>query len=336
MTTGTSLAELLEALREWLLANPNGDLQDFAAEHDTTPQELAEGWNTYFAQADFSRNYDLDTTTSQSGAQGATQAAQAAPAYTPSEPPPYGSSNEEYAQYLTQEVNNFQEFTTVNNITNNIEDNSFNQQIIGSDVDQEIDIDNSDNTVGDEGVLIRDSELDDTNVNTGDVGDEGVLQQGDENVANTGDVSASDGGAASVFGDASTVGSGNENFGSGQQGVNAAVGDGNQQANQQQDNDTDIEVGDTTGGSASADGGDGGRGGDGSGGDGGAGGDGGDVRDVSDLDDFRDVTSGAGGDGGSGGTGVGGSADGGAGGTADGGDAEVDIDVDNTQEIDFS
>jgi hypothetical protein len=99
MTTGTSLAELLEALREWLLANPNGDLQDFAAEHDTTPQELAEGWNTYFAQADFSRNYDLDTSTSQSGAQGATQAAaQAAPAYTPSEPPPYGSITDEYAQ----------------------------------------------------------------------------------------------------------------------------------------------------------------------------------------------------------------------------------------------
>src|SRR5687768_15140729 len=108
MTAGiTNMGELLEALRTWLLANPNGDIQDFAAEHDTTPQELTEGWNTYFAQADFSRNYDLDTT--QSGSQGATQAAtqaaaSSAPAYVPSEPPPYDASPQEYVQYLTQEV----------------------------------------------------------------------------------------------------------------------------------------------------------------------------------------------------------------------------------------
>jgi hypothetical protein len=218
MTAGiTNVAELLEALRAWLLTHPDGDLQDFADEYDVTLPELSEGWTTYFAQADFSRNYNLDT--AQSGTQGASQAAaqsaaQAAPAYTPSEPPPYGSSPEVYKEYLTQEVNNFQEFTTINNI----EDNSFNQQIIaGGDVDQDIDIDNSENTADDGGVIIDDSELDDTNVNTGDVGDEGVLQQGEDNVANTGDVTASDGGAGSVFGDATTVGSGNENFGSGQQ-----------------------------------------------------------------------------------------------------------------------
>ena len=334
MTTGTSLAELLEALREWLLANPNGDLQDFAAEHDTTPQELAEGWNTYFAQADFSRNYDLDTTTSQSGAQGATQAAaQAAPVYTPSSPPPYNASPEEYEQYLTQEVNNFQEFTTINNITNNIEDNSFNQQIIaGGDVDQDIDIDNSENTAEDGGVIIDDSELDGVNLNTGDVGEEGVLQQGDGNVANTGDVNASDGSAGSVFGDATTIGSGNDNFGSGQQGVNVAVGDGNQQANQQQDNETTVELDDVdvTGGDANADGGDGGVGGAGSGGAGGDGGDGGDA------DGTFDPVGGSGGGGGAGGAGTGGSADGGDGGFAEGGDAGIDIDASNNQDIDFS
>jgi hypothetical protein len=353
MTTGTSLAELLEALREWLLANPNGDLQDFAAEHDTTPQELAEGWNTYFAQADFSRNYDLDTSTSQSGAQGATQAAaQAAPVYTPSSPPPYNASPAEYEQYLTQEVNNFQEFTTINNITNNITDQSFNQQIIaGGDVNQDIDIDNSEQTVEEGGVLIDDSNLDDVDINTGDVGAGGVLQQGDDNqaatgdenvlqdgdgnVGNTGDLTATDGSAVSVGGDATTIGSGNDNFGSGQQGVNVAVGDGNQQANQQQDNETNIELDDVdvTGGDASADGGDGGRGGDGDGGDGGSGGDGGDGDGGFPFGPAGD--GGDGGAGGAGGTGAGGSADGGSGGIADGGDAGIDIDAGNEQSIDF-
>lgn len=344
MTSVTNVADLLEALRQWLLANPEGDLQDFAAEHDTTPQELTEGWNSYFAQADFSRNYDLDT--AQSGSQGASQAAaqaaQAAPAYTPSSPPPYDASPEEYVQYLTQEVNNYQEFTTINNI----EDNSFNQQIVaGGDVNQDIDIDNSEQTATDGGVIIDDSELDDVNVSTGDVGEGGVLQQGDDNqaatgnenvlqdgdgnVGNTGDIDASDGSAVSVGGDATTIGSGNDNFGSGQQATNVAVGDGNKQANQQQDNDTTIEVGDTTGGDASADGGDGGTGGDGSGGDGGDGGSGGDA------DGTFDPVGGDGGDGGSGGGGFGGDASGGDGGDADGGDANVDIDVSNNQDIDF-
>jgi hypothetical protein len=343
MTSVTNVADLLEALRQWLLANPNGDLQDFADEHDTTPQELAEGWNTYFAQADFSRNYNLDT--AQSGSQGATQAAaQAAPAYTPSEPPPYDASPEEYVQYLTQEVNNYQEFTTINNI----EDNSFNQQIVaGGDVNQEIDIDNSEQTATDGGVIIDDSELDDVDIATGDVGEGGVLQQGDDNqaatgnenvlqdgdnnVGNTGDIEASDGSSVSVGGNASSIGSGNDNFGSGQQATNVAVGDNNKQANQQQDNDTDIDVGDTTGGSASADGGNA-TGGAGTGGAGGAGGDGG--AGGTDLDDFPFDGGGDGGDGGAGGAGTGGSATGGAGGEADA-SADVDIDVNNDQSIDF-
>ena len=168
----TSLAALLEALRSWLIDNPDGDIQEFADEHNVDVADLADGWHAYFAQADFGRNYDLGADTTQAGAQSAVQSA---PVYTPSEPPPYGSSPEVYHEYLTQEVNNFQEFTTVNNITNNIEDNSFNQQIIGSKVQQEIDIDNSDVTQGDGSVNIDDSILTESPINTGDLDDGSVL-----------------------------------------------------------------------------------------------------------------------------------------------------------------
>ena len=347
MTAGiTDLGGLLEALREWLLANPGADVQDFATEHDTSPQELAEGWNTYFAQADFSRNYNLDT--AQSGSQGATQAATqaaatSAPVYVPSSPPPYDASPEEYVQYLTQEVNNFQEFTTINNI----EDNSINTQIqAGGDVDFDIE----QNRAEDGSVIIDDSNLDDVDLNTGDVGDGGVLQQGDDNqaatgdenvlqdgdgnVGNTGDIDANDGSSVSVGGSASSVGSGNDNFGSGQNAVNASTGDNAKQVNQQQDNDSEVTVGNTTGGSASADGGDA-TGGAGTGGAGGAGGDGG--AGGNDLDDFPFDEGGDGGDGGAGGAGgagTGGSATGGDGGDADA-SADVDIDTGSDQNVDF-
>ena len=306
----TSLAALLEALRSWLIDNPDGDIQEFADEHGVEVADLADGWQAHFAQADFSRNYDLGTDTTQAGAQGTVQAA---PVYTPSEPPPYGSSPEVYHEYLTQEVHNYQEFTTVNNITNNIEDNSFNQQIIDSEVQQEIDIDNSDVEQGDNSVNIDESTLTDSPVNTGNVGPEGVLQQGDGNAANTGDVSASDGSSATVFGDATTVGSGNDNFGDGQNAVTTAVGDNNQQATVNQENETDVEQNITTGDSGDATGGAGGAGG--------AGGDGGDG-----AFDFSD-----GGDGGGGGAG-------GAGGAATSGDTgsvEADDVVDNEVNIDF-
>src|SRR5918995_42814 len=233
----TSLAALLEALRSWLIENPDGDIQEFADEHNVDVADLADGWHAYFAQADFSRNYDLGTDTTQAGAQSAVQSA---PVYTPSEPPPYGSSPEVYHEYLTQEVNNFQEFTTVNNITNNIEDNSFNQQIVGSEVQQEIDIDNSDVEQGDNSVNIDESTLVDSPVNTGNVDDGGVLQQGNGNVANTGDVSATDGSSATGVGDATTIGSGNDNFGDGQNVTTTTLGDGNETAVITQDNDTDI------------------------------------------------------------------------------------------------
>src|SRR5690606_38881812 len=337
MTSVTNIADLLEALRQWLLANPNGDLQDFAAEHDTTPQELAETWNNFFAHADFSRNYNLDT--AQAGAQGATQAAtqaaaHSAPAYVPSSPPPYHASPEEYVQYLKQEVHNYQQFTTINNI----EDNSINTQILaGGDVDLDID----QNRAEDGGVVIDDSELDDVNLNTGDVGpggvlqqgetnqsatwDENVLQAGDNNVGNTGDITASDGSSVAVGGNASSIGSGIDNFGSGQQATNVAVGDNNKQANQQQDNDSEVTVGDTKGGTATGGAGGDATGGAGTGGDGGDGGDGGAGFPFGDGD---------GGDGGAGGAGTGGAATGGAGGDADA-SADVDIDTGSDQSIDF-
>ena len=316
----TSLAALLEALRNWLIENPNGDIQEFADEHGVEVADLADAWQANFVQGDFSRNYDLDTNTTQAGAQGAVQAA---PAYTPSEPPPYGSSPEVYHEYLTQEVNNFQEFTTVNNITNNIEDNSFNQQIVDSEVQQEIDIDNSDVEQGDNSVNIDESELLDSPVNTGNVGPGGVLQQGDGNAANTGDVTATDGSSATGLGDATTVGSGNDNFGDGQNVTTTTVGDGNQTGVVTQDNDTDIDQDVDTGDSGDATGGAGG-----SGGAGGAGGDGGEGDGGPFF--FEDGDGGDGGAGGSGGSG-------GAGGDATSGDTGADLDnhVDNSVDIDF-
>ncbi len=218
-------------------------------------------------------------------------------------------------------MNNFQEFTTVNNITNNIEDNSFNQQIIDSEVQQEIDIDNSDVTQGDGSVNIDESTLVESPINTGDVDDGGVLQQGDGNQANTGDVSASDGSSASVFGDATTVGSGNDNFGDGQNVTTTTLGDGNETAVVTQDNDTDITQDIEAGDGGDADGGEGGSGG--AGGDGGDRGDGG-LEGISQNDD-----SGDGGDGGAGGAGGSGGI-GGEGGSVD----QSDL-VDNNVNVDF-
>jgi hypothetical protein len=64
----TSLAALLEALRNWLIENPNGDIQEFADEHGVEVADLADAWQANFVQGDFSRNYDLDTNTTQAGA----------------------------------------------------------------------------------------------------------------------------------------------------------------------------------------------------------------------------------------------------------------------------
>ncbi|MGH3615627.1 MAG: hypothetical protein ACRDRK_24125, partial [Pseudonocardia sp.] len=227
----TSLASLLDALKAWLQANPNGDLSEFAAEHGCTVEDVSDAWNTYFT-ADFSRDYDLNTT--QGGSQGAVH-------YSPA-PPPHSASPAEYKQYLTQEINNYQQFTTINNI----EDNSFNQQIIGSNVNQDIDIDNSDNVVGEDGVLIRDSNLDDTNVNTGDR----AVQDSEEVL--TGDVTTQAGDGAQA-----------------QTGIE--FGEGDLQQNQQ---DQDVEINktgdnDASGGSADGTGG----AGTGTGGGGGTGGD---------------------------------------------------------------
>lgn len=253
MTTAldaTALADLLDDLMAWLKANPGKDLEDFADEKNCSVEDISDAWNTYFS-ADFSRDYKIDN--DYDGG------------YHPS-PPPHGDP-QALKSYIVQEVNTYQEFTTINNI----EDNSFNQQIIaGGDVNQDIDIDNSDNIADDGGVLIRDSDLDDTNVVTGD---RNVVDSED---AITGDVTTQveDGGQAAT----------NIGFGSGD--VN----------NTQQNADVDVtNIGDNTSGntgSADGEGGDGGRAD--ADADGGAGGSGGDIDDP-----FLGIgAGGAGGDGG--------------------------------------
>ncbi len=164
-------------------------------------------------------------------------------------------------QYQTNIVNDYS--TNVQQIFNNDGDVNINQAIAGAG-----------------GTAINDSTVEDSLItsggfeNTGNiaVGNEGDTQQ------NQGDVSADDGGAASVFGDAETTGSGNE-FGEGSQGNVQAnsgdvEGDLTQQSNQA---DTDVNVTGTGGGGGA--GGDGGAGGaedadGGAGGEGGGGGDG--------------------------------------------------------------
>ncbi|MGQ0576319.1 MAG: hypothetical protein ACT4RN_19250 [Pseudonocardia sp.] len=276
-----ALANLLDDLMAWLKANPNGDLEDFAAEHDCSIEDVSDSWNTYFS-ADFSRKYDIDTE------------------YNPG-PPPHGDP-EALKSYIVKEVNTYQEFTTINNI----EDNSFNQQIIaGGDVNQNIDIDNSDNIADDGGVVIRDSELDDTNVVTGD---RNVVDSDGNNI--TGDVTT-------------TAGEG------GQAATNIGFGDGDINNNQQSAEVNVTNTGDNTGGSADGTGGAGGNAdADADGGRGGAGGDGGDGGD---LDDPFLGVGGAAGDGGDGGRGgnadADADADGGAGTGGTGGDAGNDTDV---------
>jgi hypothetical protein len=269
-----ALADLLDDLLAYLKANPDADLEDFADSHGCSVDDISDSWNTYFS-ADFSRKYDIDTD------------------YHPSQPP-HGDP-QAIKEYIVNEVNNYQEFTTVNNI----EDNSFNQQIIaGGDVNQDIDIDNSDNIADDGGVLVRDSELDDTNITTGD---RNVVDSDGNNV--TGDVST-------------------EVNGDGQAATNFNFGDGDVD-NRQQNADIDVSTsGDNTstggdGGDADTDGGDGGAGG--KAGDGGDGGDGSSDGGLLDLGSGDGGDGGLGGDGGAGGGSATAGGDAGAGG--DGGDA---------------
>lgn len=160
------LADLLDDLMKWLQAHPNADIQDFADEHNCSVEDISDSWNTYFS-ADFSRDYKIDTDYDND--------------YHPA-PPPHGDP-QALKEYIVQEVKTYQSFTTINNI----EDNSFNQQIIADDVHQDIDIDNSDNIADNGGVVVRDSELNDSNVNTGD---RAVVDSDNSNVL-TGDVSSS-------------------------------------------------------------------------------------------------------------------------------------------------
>ena len=208
----SSVESLIEDLLEFLRKNPDGDVADFAADHGCTVEDVAEGWSNYFNSVEFNRG-NVNNIDSPSG-------------YTPSAHPSGGGEAAD-KEWITREVQNFYEYNTTNNIHN--EDNSFNQNIqaLGDvDLDQDLDIDNSDNTVGDKGILIRDSDVDESNLNTGD-----RAVQDSEDV-NTGDVTttASGGGQANS-------------------GLN--FGDGNlQQANQA--NKVEVDTGDATGGAGGA------------------------------------------------------------------------------------
>lgn len=277
-----ALAQLLDELMAFLKNNPDADLEDFAESHGCSIDDISDSWNTYFS-ADFSRKYDIDND------------------YHPSHPP-HGGGDKALKEYIVKEVNTYQHYTTVNNIT----DNSFNQQIIaGGDVNQDIDIDNSTNVADDGGVLIRDSDVDDSNIVTGD---RNVVDSDGNNV--TGDVhtEAGDGGQAATnfnFGDGDVdnrlqnadvdIDNRGDNFADG-----GAGGDSNQ------DVDSAATAGDGGAGGAGDDGGHGGAGIDGDpflglggGGDGGAGGDGGDGGDSSAASSVSaDSDGGDGGDGG--------------------------------------
>lgn len=185
-----ALASLLDDLVKWLRDHPGEDLQDFADEHNCSIDDISDSWNTYFS-ADFSRNYKIDNDND----------------YHPQHPP-HGDPHA-LKSYIVREVNTYQQYTTVNNI----EDNSFNQQIIADDVHQDIDIDNSDNIADHGGVVVRDSDLDDSNINTGD---RAVVDSDHSNVL-TGDVSSS-------ADDGSTAAS-NINFGSGNSNTTSTTDD---------------------------------------------------------------------------------------------------------------
>ena len=252
----TSLAALLEALRSWLIENPDGDIQEFADEHNVDVADLADGWHAYFAQADFSRSYhDLARTRPRP----AQSAVQSAPVYTPSEPPPYGSSPGVYHEYLTQEV---QQLPGVRPSTTSRTTSRTTRSTSRSSTARSSRRSTSTTAMSPRATAASTStsRLIGSPINTGDVDDGGVLQQGDGNQANTGDVSASDGSAASVFGEATTIGSGNGNFGDEQNVTTTTLGDGNETAVITQDNDTDIRRDIETGDGGDADGGDGGSG----------------------------------------------------------------------------
>lgn len=278
-----ALAALLDDLLAYLKNNPDADLEDFAESHGCSVDDISDSWNTYFS-ADFSRKYDIDTD------------------YHPSHPP-HGGDEKALKEYIVKEVNSYQHYTTVNNIT----DNSFNQQIIaGGDVNQDIDIDNSTNVADDGGVLIRDSDVDDSNIVTGDRN----VVDSDGNAV-TGDVSTSadDGSQAAT----------NFNFGDGD--VDNRLQNADVDVTNNGDNfadggaggasDQDVNSSATSGdGGAGGSGDDGGNGGDGidgdpflglgAGGDGGDGGDGGAGGDSNAANSTS--ASSDGGDGGDGGT----------------------------------
>lgn len=170
----TSLESLIQELLEWLREHPEGDLENFAALQGCSVDDLAEGWHNHFNEVEQNRNYSIDN-----GPAG----------YHPSHPP---HGDDDAKHYLTKEISNYYEYH------NHIEDNSTNVAnniVAGDDVhlDQDFDIDNSDNTATDGGVVVRDSEIDDSNIVTGD------RNAVDSEDVNTGDVTTNvDDGQAAV------------------------------------------------------------------------------------------------------------------------------------------
>ncbi|HVL84999.1 MAG TPA: hypothetical protein VM367_12035, partial [Pseudonocardia sp.] len=171
----TSIESLIQELLAWLEDNPEGDLQDFAELQGCTVGDIAEGWHNHFNEIEANRNYSIDN----------------GPAsYHPSHPP--HGDDEDAKHYLVREVSNYYEYNS------HIEDNStnVNQNIIAGgdvDIDQDFDIDNSDNVASDGGVVVRDSDVDDSNLVTGD------RNAVDSTGVNTGDVTTDvDDGQAAV------------------------------------------------------------------------------------------------------------------------------------------
>lgn len=170
-----ALSKLLDDLMKWLRAHPGEDLQDFADDHNCSIEDISDSWNTFFS-GDFSKHYKIDTDYDNH--------------YHP-QPPPHGDPHA-LKSYIVREVNTYQQFTTVNNI----DDHSFNQQIVADKVQQDIDIDNSQHIADHGGVNVDHADLEHSNVNTGD---RAVVDSDHSNV-NSGDVSshADDGSTAAT------------------------------------------------------------------------------------------------------------------------------------------
>jgi len=154
-----SVEQLIQDLLDYFQNNPNATVEQFASQEGCSVDDVYEAYNTAARQV-----------ASQGGGQVAVQEI------------PHGASAAQ-AQSIIQE-----NITQITNI-----DNSRTANVFGDNAN----IDQGDNTATDGGVVIDDSTLDDSNVNTGD-----RAVTGDNNQAVTGDVTAGDQGQNAInFGD---------------------------------------------------------------------------------------------------------------------------------------